>query len=83
MEWTLTDDAAGVFQEHIDLKNWQNDLMEVAKYFYENGIAGYFLRWINSGMKNIPYDMMNQLFRFFTGTMEGMAQHSKLESSHT
>lgn len=36
MEWTLTDDAAGVFQEHIDLKNWQNDLMEVAKYFYEN-----------------------------------------------
>lgn len=36
MEWTLTDDAAGVFQEHIDLKNWQNDLMEVAKYLYEN-----------------------------------------------
>ena len=36
MEWTLTDDAAGVFQEHIDLKNWQNDLLEVAKYFYEN-----------------------------------------------
>ena len=50
---------------------------------YTFGIAGYFLRWINSGMKNIPYDMMNQLFRFFTGTMEGMAQHSKLESSHT
>lgn len=138
LEWTLTDDAAGVFQEHIDLKNWQNDLMEVAKYFYENrslvlnayhsisrdvleeyirkiilplvdlyfqenyagnsipqqdrqfivdlytfGIVGYFLRWINSGMRSIPYDMINQLFRFFTGTMEGMVQHSKLESSYT
>ena len=47
------------------------------------GIVGYFLRWINGGMKNIPYEMMNQLFRFFTGTMEGMIQHSQKEKSDT
>ena len=34
-------------------------------------------------MKNIPYEMMNQLFRFFTGTMEGMIQHSQKEKSDT
>ena len=36
LEWTLTDDAARVFQEHIDLKDWQEDLVAVARYFYEN-----------------------------------------------
>lgn len=130
IEWTLMDDAARLFQEHIDLKNWQNDLAAVARYFYENrslvlnayysisrdalenyiekivsplvslyyqdnygerqlpsqdekfivelytfGIVGYFLRWINSGMKSVPYEMMDQLFRFFTGTMQGLAEH--------
>ena len=132
IEWTLMDDAARVFQEHIDLKDWQNDLIEVARYFYENrslvlnaynsisrdvlesyiekivsplvalyyqdnhgsqqltpqdetfivdlytfGIVGYFLRWINAGMKSVPYELINQLFRFFTGTMQGMAEHGR------
>lgn len=132
LEWTLTDDAARIFQEHIDLKDWQQDLVAVARYFYENrslvlnayhsisrdaleeyvrkilsplvalyyqenygghtisqqdqqfiidlytfGIVGYFLRWINSGMKTVPYEMMNQLFRFFTGSMEGLIKHTE------
>ncbi len=129
IEWTLTDDASRIF---LDLKDWQQDLVKVAQYFYENrslvlnayhsisrdaleeyvrkilsplvalyyqenygnyaiseqdqqfiidlytfGIVGYFLRWINSGMKNVPCEMMNQLFRFFTGTMEGMIIHTE------
>ena len=132
LEWTLTDDASRVFQEHINLKDWQKDMVAVAQYFYQNrslvlnayhsisrdvledyvrkilsplvamyyqenygkhviseqdrqfiidlytfGIAGYFLRWINSGMKSVPYEMINQLFRFFTGTMEGMIEHTE------
>ena len=36
LEWTLTDDAARIFQEHIDLKDWQQDLVAVAQYFYGN-----------------------------------------------
>ena len=130
VEWTLMDDAARVFQEHIDLSDWQKDLTMVARYFFENrslvlnayhsisrdvletyiekivsplvslyfqdnygnqnlppqdqkfivdlytfGVAGYFLRWVNSGMKSVPYDMINQLFRFFAGTMQEMAEH--------
>lgn len=137
IEWTLMDDAARVFQEHIDLKDWQKDLMAVARYFYENrtlvlnayhsisrdaletyiekivsplvslyyqdnyggqqlppqdqqfivdlytfGVVGYFLRWINGGMKSVPYEMMNQLFRFFTGTMQGMAEHGSQIEKH-
>ena len=28
-------------------------------------------------MKTVPYEMMNQLFRFFTGTMEGLIEHTE------
>ena len=44
---------------------------------YTFGIVGYFLRWINSGMKTVPYEMINQLFRFFTGTMAGMIEQKE------